>query len=137
MRISQKIEYACRALAQLAKRRASGQLTRLDEIAQTEVVSANFLVQIIADLRHAGLVVSHRGKDGGYELARDAKQIRLAEIVESIDPGMFDFVMSHEGESGATVAKAWQTVAEKMRAELNQITLEDMALDPGAAMFYI
>jgi Rrf2 family transcriptional regulator, cysteine metabolism repressor len=137
MRISQKIEYACRAMAQLAKRRGSPQLTRLDDLAQTEVVSANFLVQILADLRHAGLVVSRRGKDGGYELAKEPSAITLSEIIEAIDPGMFDFVMSREGESGPTVAKVWMEVGKNMQSELNKVTVEDMMQLQAGVMFYI
>jgi Rrf2 family protein len=137
MKISQKIEYACRAMAQLAKRTGSAQLTRLDDLAQTEVVSANFLVQILADLRHAGLVLSRRGKDGGYELAKEPSAITLSEIIEAIDPGMFDFVMSREGESGLAVAKVWREVGKNMQSELNKVTVEDMMQSQSGVMFYI
>jgi Rrf2 family protein len=137
MRISQKIEYACRALAQLAKHHNSAHPTRLEELAQTEVVSANFLVQILSYLRHAGLVESRRGKYGGYVLAKDPSAITLSEIIEAIDPGMFDFVMSRDGESGANVAKVWKDVGNNMRSELNKVTLEDMMQPQSGAMFYI
>ncbi len=65
MRVSQKLEYACRAMAQLAKQADGKTITRLDEIAQREAVSSNFLVQILNDLRRSGLVTSKRGKFGG------------------------------------------------------------------------
>ena len=72
MKISQKLEYACRALAQLAKHHDGRTLTRLEDLAQREAVSGNFLVQILNDLRRAGLIESRRGKAGGYLLGPHA-----------------------------------------------------------------
>ncbi|TAE90864.1 MAG: Rrf2 family transcriptional regulator [Verrucomicrobia bacterium] len=137
MRISQKLEYACRALAQLAKRHDAKNVTRLDELAQREAISANFLVQILNDLRRAGLVESKRGKEGGYLLAKSPKQIRLAEIVEAIDPALLTSSVSAEGESGSSVAQCWQGLAKEFQQKLQHITLEEISLSQGDAMFYI
>ena len=73
-------------MAQLAKRHDGRTITRLDELAQREAVSANFLVQILNDLRRAGLVESRRGKSGGYLLARkpDTIQLRARRIVGNL-----------------------------------------------------
>ena len=83
MKISQKLEYACRALAQLAKTYDGKSLTRLEELAQREAISANFLVQILNDLRRGGMIDSRRGASGGYLLSRPANQITLRQIVEA------------------------------------------------------
>ena len=77
MKISQKLEYACRAMAQLAKHHDGRTLTQLEDVAQREEVSGNFLVQILNDLRRAGLVESRRGRAGGYLLAKSAEAITL------------------------------------------------------------
>lgn len=137
MRISQKLEYACRALAQLAKRHGSAHITRLDELAQCEAVSANFLVQIITDLRRAGLVTSRRGKDGGYYLAKPPSAISLREIVEAVDPSLLMFSTSQEGQSGSGVSQVWLDLSKKFQADLEAVSLEDMAMTLGDAMFYI
>ncbi len=88
MKISQKLEYACRALAQLAKSYDGKTLSRLDELAQREAVSANFLVQILNDLRRAGIIESRRGAHGGYILSRPAEKITLRQIVDAVGPSL-------------------------------------------------
>jgi len=137
VRISQKLEYACRALAQLAKNFDGQTITRLDEIAQREAVSANFLVQILNDLRKSGLINSKRGKMGGYLLAKPAKSITLYEIVNSVEPTLIDKTMSSNGESGESVSKIWRTVSSDFSNNLRQVTLEDMLPEEESGMFYI
>lgn len=137
MKISQKLEYACRALAQLAKRHDGRTITRLDEIAQREAVSANFLVQILNDLRHRGLVSSRRGKAGGYMLARNPSTISLAEIIEAVDPNLLPNSVGSGGESGPAVREAWQEVSVRLQEHLESITLDQIAQTSGGPMFHI
>jgi Rrf2 family protein len=137
MRISQRLEYAFRALAQLAKRHDGRSLTRLEDLAQREAVSANFLVQILNDLRRAGIVESRRGQAGGYLLARDPAMITLSQVVEAVDPGLLDNSVSASGESGQAVHLTWERVSAGLRGELDGLTVENLATNPGADMFYI
>jgi Rrf2 family protein len=137
MRISQKLEYACRALAQLARRHDGRTLTRLEELAQREAVSANFLVQILNDLRRSGLVASRRGQAGGYLLAREPQSITLRQVVEAVDPALLKCTVSGEGQSGQGVRKAWERISTTLCHELDQVTLASLASDPGGEMFYI
>jgi len=137
MRISQKLDYACRAMAQLAKRFDGRTITRLEELAQREAVSANFLVQILNDLRRAGLVESRRGKSGGYLLARKPDGINLREIVEAVEPSLLSFSTHTEGESGISVRAAWEKVAQELKAHLERVTLLQLAERTEAPMFYI
>ena len=137
MKISQKLEYACRALAQLAKYHDERTLTRLEDLAQREAVSANFLVQILNDLRRSGLVESRRGKAGGYLLARRADQISLRQIVEAVDPSLLQRSVTPDGDSGPAVQLAWEKVSSSLQQSLGQITLEQIATKQGDPMFYI
>jgi Rrf2 family protein len=137
MKISQKLEYACRALAQLARRHDGRTLTRLEELAQREDVSANFLVQILNDLRRAGLVASRRGQSGGYLLARSPQKMTLRQVVEAVDPALLQCSVSGAGESGNAVSQAWERISAALRHELDQITVASLASEPGGAMFYI
>jgi Rrf2 family transcriptional regulator, cysteine metabolism repressor len=137
MKISQKLEYACRALAQLAKVHDGRSLTRLEEMAQREAVSSNFLVQILNDLRRAGLIDSRRGKAGGYLLARPANTITLRQVVDAVDPALLQCGVSTEGESGQAVRTAWEKVSENLRSTLDRISLDTMVSGQGAPMFYI
>ena len=137
MKISQKLEYACRALSQLAKQHDGKSLTRLEELAQREAVSANFLVQILNDLRRAGLIESRRGKAGGYLLHKKPDTITLRQIVDAVDPALLQYSISTEGESGPAVQQAWKLVSTSFRQSLDEITLESIASQSGSPMFYI
>ena len=138
MKISQKLEYACRALAQLAKTYDGKTLTRLDDLAQREVISSNFLVQILNDVRRAGLIESRRGASGGYTLSKPPASITLRQIVDAVEPSQLqNTAQKDQGESGTAVQRAWETVSGKLAADLDAITLESLASPPSDPMFYI
>ena len=124
-------------MAQLAKRFDGKSITRLEELAQREAVSANFLVQILNDLRRGGLVVSRRGKTGGYMLARPANSITLAQISEAVDPALMANSVRGEGQSGPAVQEAWESVARELRKKLQSITLEQLTQSSSGPMFHI
>jgi Rrf2 family cysteine metabolism transcriptional repressor len=137
MKISQKLEYACRALVQLAKTYDGKTLTRLDELAQREAVSANFLVQILNDLRRSGIIDSRRGANGGYILSRPADHINLRQIVDSVEPSQLQNTALTDGESGLAVQRAWEAVSTQLAGNLGQVTLDSLASPPSDPMFYI
>jgi Rrf2 family cysteine metabolism transcriptional repressor len=137
MKISQKLEYACRALAQLAKTYDGKSLTRLEELAQREAISANFLVQILNDLRRGGMIDSRRGASGGYLLSRPANQITLRQIVEAVEPSQLQNTALDQGESGASVRRAWENVSTQLTKTLDEITLESLANPTSDPMFYL
>ncbi len=124
-------------MAQLAKFHDGRTLTRLDDLAQREAVSGNFLVQILNDLRRAGLIESRRGKAGGYLLGRTADLITLRQIVEAVDPALLQVSVTCEGESGQGVQRAWGQIAATLTHALDAITVESFAGNPGDPMFYI
>lgn len=122
---------------QLAKTYDGKTLTRLDELAQREAVSANFLVQILNDVRRAGLIDSRRGANGGYLLSRPAENITLRQIVDAVEPSQLQNTALDQGDSGAAVRRAWENVSTKLAAELEVVTLESLANPPSDPMFYI
>jgi Rrf2 family protein len=82
--ISQKAKYALRALAALA--RANDRTPMLiADIAEQQKIPKKFLEQILLDMKHRGLVMSKRGKDGGYLLLRPAHEITFGEVLRMID----------------------------------------------------
>lgn len=83
MRISQKCQYALRAVFELAWRN-TGEPVKTNSIARAQGMSPRFTEVILNDLKHAGFVESKRGKEGGYLLAREAKDITIGEIVEHV-----------------------------------------------------
>src|SRR3954454_19660991 len=88
MKISAKAEYACLAMLALARPRSGGAPVRIREIAESHSIPERYLVQILLQLKGAGLVTSTRGASGGYRLARPAEDIMLGEVLNAIDgPG--------------------------------------------------
>ena len=87
MNISMKSRYAVRALTELAHREEAqpGKPVRLGEIADSRAMPLQFLEQVFAALRRAGVVRSRRGAAGGYALARPAAEITVLEVVAALD----------------------------------------------------
>jgi Rrf2 family cysteine metabolism transcriptional repressor len=85
--ISMKSRYAVRALTELARREetAPGKPVRLGDIADSRDIPLQFLEQVFAALRRAGVVRSRRGAAGGYGLARPAAEISVLEVVAALD----------------------------------------------------
>jgi Rrf2 family protein len=83
MRVSAKADYAARAAAELAT--ATDAPVKADRIAEAQDIPAKFLETILLELKHAGIVRSQRGPDGGYTLARPAEEISLADVIRAVD----------------------------------------------------
>jgi Rrf2 family cysteine metabolism transcriptional repressor len=85
VRVSAKAEYACVAMVELASQHRTGQPVQIKTIAEAHGISPRFLVQILLQLKGAGLVASSRGSAGGYQLTRAPESIHLAEIINILD----------------------------------------------------
>jgi Rrf2 family protein len=83
---SAKTEYACVALLELARHHNDPTPLRLKAISESHDISHRFLVQILLQLKAAGLVASTRGASGGYHLGRPPERITIADVVNVIDP---------------------------------------------------
>ena len=131
MRMSAKAEYGVRAMIQLAAA-APGVVVKTDDLAQAQGIPAQFLVDILSDLRTDRLVRSHRGREGGYELARPAEQISIADVLRCIDgplASVRDIGLGDLPYSGPTAAltDVWRALRASMRAVLETTTLADVA----------
>jgi Rrf2 family transcriptional regulator, cysteine metabolism repressor len=82
---SAKAEYACLAMLELAARFGDPKPIRLADVADAHGIPQRFLVQILLQLKGAGLVASTRGAAGGYQLARPPEEITLADVLGVID----------------------------------------------------
>src|SRR5262245_27731949 len=82
MRVSAKVDYALRAMLELAS--ADG-LVKAERIATAQGIPQKFLENILLDLRHAELVTSQRGVEGGYALARPAAEITVADVIRAVE----------------------------------------------------
>lgn len=127
MRLPLKTEYACQVLAQLARTYAEDRVRQVEELAKLEELSPNYLVQILTKLRQAGLVISRRGKNGGYLLARHPDEISLAEIAIAMEGG--DLIEASPGNGGASakaVHDAWVRANDALHASCEGISLSEL-----------
>lgn len=85
MNLTAKTEYACLASLELAQQFAAQQPLQVRKIAEGHGIPSPFLVQILQDLKRAGLVTSTRGASGGYRLTRSPEAITLADVLEAVE----------------------------------------------------
>lgn len=135
--MSRKLGYACRVLAQLARVYESGRLAHIEELAEIEAVPANYLVQILNELRNAGLIISKRGKQGGYALSRSPNQIGLYEIVAAVDAELLENKFESKGHSGESVARIWEAIGIELKETIESYTLEAFVVNESNTMYYI
>ena len=132
-----KVEYACRVLVQLEVTFRTGNVRRIDDLAAIEKISANYLVQILNELRNAGLVDSKRGKNGGYRLARDPASVTLLDIINALEGQLLQLNSAGDGASGIQVTSLWEDVFHAINQELSKHTLTDIAERGAAQMWHI
>ncbi len=137
MKLSVKVDYACRVLAQLARTRDGDELAHIEDLAKAEDVPANYLVQILGELRNGGLIVSRRGKQGGYALARPPEAITLLDIVRVIEGELLELNTSVGGQSGKRVNQVWREVRAALEAKARSYTLDKLMPKPTEEMYYI
>jgi Rrf2 family protein len=130
VRISAKADYAVRAMAELASATGTGPM-KGDQVAQAQGIPLKFLLNILSELKHARLVRSYRGAEGGYELARDAKDISLADIIRAVEGPLASVhevrpeEIRYEG-AAASLQDVWIAVRANLRAVLEVVSLSDL-----------
>ena len=129
--MSAKAEYAVRAMVQLATA-ATGTVVKTDDLAHAQGIPPPFLVDILTNLRTDRLVRSHRGREGGYELARPGDEISIADVLRCIDgplASVRDIGLGDLPYSGPTAAltDVWRALRASMRSVLEETTLADVA----------
>ena len=139
--LSAKTQYAALAMLQLAHEHAAGEPVQVRRIAERHGIPATFLVQILHELRRAGLVASTRGASGGYRLNRPPGEITLADVVDA-------FETAEEPAECAAADSPWGPalldvcceLTRARRERLQSLTLADLAERAAVAagpMWYI
>jgi Rrf2 family protein len=131
MRVSAKADYALRAVIELAVIGGESPV-KGERIAQAQEIPLKFLENILGDLRHAGIVRSQRGVEGGYWLARPAGEITVAEVVRAVEGpianvrGVGPEQVEYAG-SAERLRDVWIAVRANLRAVLEEVTIADLA----------
>jgi Rrf2 family protein len=122
MRLSARVDYALRAMVELAAAAAGGRPTTAEQLAAAQGIPPKFLESILLQLRRAELVHAQRGPDGGYRLARPAGEISLAAVIRAIDGPLANVRGQRPEELGyAGAATALQQVWIALRASEREI----------------
>jgi Rrf2 family protein len=128
VRVSAKVDYALRAMLELA---AAGSLVKGERVATAQEIPQKFLENILLDLRHAGLVASQRGAEGGYALARPAGEISVADVIRAVE-GPLATVRGSRPEDVAyrgvasPLRETWIELRSAMRGVLEETSLADL-----------
>ncbi|TSD00827.1 MAG: CarD family transcriptional regulator [Parcubacteria group bacterium Athens0714_25] len=126
MKFSTKAEYGLRAIVNLAD--AYPEIKSLNDVSKEEKISLKYLERLMGDMRKKNLVVSQKGKMGGYVLAREPKDINAGEIVEALE-GPIEFMQCESSQctsKNCRPKKVWLTLGRQIRETLKSITLEDL-----------
>jgi Rrf2 family protein len=132
VKVSAKADYAVRAAAELAAAQASDRLLRAEAIATAQGIPQRFLENILSDLRHAGIVQSQRGAEGGHRLNRPAADVSVADIIRAVD-GPLAAVRGERPESvrysgpAEPLQRVWIALRKNLREVVEHVTLADLA----------
>lgn len=128
MRFSTREDYGMILMANLA-RRSSNAPVSLRQLAQEEQLSFLYLEQLAAKLKQKGLLVSQRGAQGGYRLARDPKEVTVGDVVRALDaPGLVRCIHGEcEREPSCTMKPAWQKLQDQIDTAMDKVTLSEFS----------
>ncbi len=128
MQISKKADYALRAMSILATLPPDRTL-QAQELAEAGRVPIKFLEQILLVLKRAGLLYSKRGVGGGYRLGRESRRISVAEIVETVDGELIQFLEEKgypEFPGARGILRCLSEAGDATNRKLRETSLEDL-----------
>ena len=139
MKLSVKSDYAARAVLGLARHYPRGVAQRAEDLARKHGVPANYLVQILIELKARRIVQSVRGKEGGYLLARPPAEITLGDVLRAAHGQVFDTPALADPNCPPELRRAWEKMKKTFDETADAITFQDL-LDQSTAkekMYYI
>ena len=131
MRISAKVDYAVRAAVELAAS-TDDRPVKAELVATAQQIPVNFLENILGELRHAGIVRSQRGADGGFRLARPADKVTVADIMRAVEGPLASVRGGPPEETSYTgtaevLPRVWIAVRTNLRKVVEHVTIADIA----------
>lgn len=140
MQLPIKAHYATVAMLALAQSYAQGQVLTVRAIADEHDVPAQFLVQILQQLRAAGLITSTRGSNGGFRLDRAPSTISLADVIDAVCPPVSHNAIESSSPLATVMRDVWSELSELQHQHLSRMTLSTLCertQENSQAMFYI
>lgn len=139
MKLSVKSDYAARAVLALARHYPTGAAVRVEELAAEQGIPANYLVQILIELKGQGVVRSVRGKEGGYLLARPPANISIGDVLRAVHGTLFDTPALNNSDCPPELKRVWRTLQQAVENAANGTTFQQL-IDEAAnkeKMYYI
>lgn len=130
MHVTARVDYAVRALVQLAAD-GSPEPVKAERLSATQQIPIKFLLEILRQLKQHKLLVSRRGPDGGYMLARPAAQIAIADVIRAVEGPLATVrdtspaALDYDGPTEA-LRTVWLAVRGSLRHVLEDVSLEDV-----------
>jgi Rrf2 family protein len=129
MRLSARVDYALRALSELA---AADAPRTVDQLSLAQQIPNKYLESILGELRRGGLLRSQRGPDGGYRLARAAAEISIADVIRALDGELANVRGSRPEHleyvgAAASLQEVWIALRASERLILEGVTLAHVA----------
>jgi Rrf2 family protein len=139
VKLSVKSDYATRAVLGLARHYVTGRALRVEDLATEQAVPANYLVQILIELKAEGIARSVRGKAGGYLLGRPPGEISLGDVLRAVHGKVFDTPALSDSDCPPELRQAWVQLQQAVESAADSITFQKL-LDESAEkekMYYI
>jgi len=139
LKLSVKSDYAARAVLWLSQHYHENTARPVEEMASSQGIPPNYLVQILIELKSANIVKSQRGKAGGYLLARPPAKITFGDVLRCIHGEVFDSPGLNDPQSPAELRQAWRQLRDAVSSTADALTFQQL-LEAGAdrsKMYYI
>jgi Rrf2 family transcriptional regulator, cysteine metabolism repressor len=139
VKLSVKSDYAARAVLGLARHYPNGSALRVEDLASGQGIPANYLVQILIELKSQGIARSVRGKEGGYLLARAPAKITLGDVLRAVQGEVFDTPALSDPNCPPELRQSWQQLKAAADSAADKVNFQQL-LDDGASkekMYYI
>ena len=139
MKVSVKCDYACRAIEEMAKRYRHKNPVQINEIARRQGIPANYLVQILNELKTKGLIQSRRGMAGGYILSKAPSEITFGEVVRAIEGDVLHLDHLRDSKCPREIRDVWRKIKAAAEQVADETTFDAIvaASDGENTMYYI
>jgi Rrf2 family protein len=126
VKLSVKSHYAARAVLGLARHFPTGTALRVEDLAEDQGIPANYLAQILVELKAQGIARSLRGKEGGYLLGRPPARITLGDVLRAVHGPLFEAPALNDTDCPPELRRAWQKLQRAMDAAADSVTFQEL-----------
>lgn len=131
MKISTKVECGIIAISDIAMYSGNGETVTVYSISERRNISAKYLEQVLTALRHSRLIKGIKGSRGGYILSKEAKDITLAEVIDSLDPAVIENDIAQVNDESGEFTDAidrllWSRIEKETRKLASSVTLDQL-----------